>query len=191
MSYRITLYNEPVLREKGSPVTTFDADLRTWARGMVATMHEADGIGLAAQQVGVPKMFCVVEVRAPRGEIRCRLDGKECPPELLMPLYMANPEIVEKGSETCLYEEGCLSIPEIRAEVERPDAITVTYQDLDGEVHRLECDGLLSRCIQHEVDHLHGILFIDHLDRKTLFGLEKKLKRLRRQTRDFLRSGQA
>lgn len=188
MPYRITQYNEPILRQKGEPVTTFDGELKVFARGMIEAMRDAEGIGLAAQQVGVARQFCVVDVRGSGNDYQCVLDGKPQPPELLMPLYLANPVISRKGPETSFYEEGCLSIPDVRAEVERPDLITVKYQDLNGRERILECDGILARCIQHELDHLEGILFIDHLDKATLFGLEKRLKRLRRQTRDYLRN---
>ena len=162
----ITMYDEPILHQAGSDVTQFDENLAKLAEDMVETMRDAEGIGLAAQQVGKALCLCVVEVPVnPEAPAECILDGKPVNPKLIMPFALANPQIEEVPGDEMVYDEGCLSFPEIRGEVIRPDRVRVSYRDLDGIEHNLECDGLLSRCIQHETDHLHGILFIDRMDR--------------------------
>ena len=182
----IAYYNDPVLRKKGEPVRNFDPSLRKLHDDMVETMKDAEGIGLAAQQIGRALQFCVVDLRESPSPFQCRLDGRnDVPPDLLMPLALANPEVAIPPGELTVFEEGCLSFPDIRGNVERPDRIHVHYQDLHGIAHDLECDGILARCILHEVDHLNGVLFIDRMEKKTLKEIEKKLKRLKRQTRDL------
>ncbi len=186
----IVFYNQPVLREKGKPVTVFDGELETFFHDMVETMHQAEGIGLAAQQVGRPLRFCVVDLRESPSPFSAALDGRrDLPPELYMPLALANPQVTVLPGEPTVYEEGCLSFPDIRGDVERPDRIRVDYDDLQGARHTLEADGILARCILHELDHVDGILFIDRMEKKTLKGLERKLKVLKRRTRDSLRTG--
>ena len=167
MTLRITQYGEPILRQKGSPITSFDDNLTDLANQMLEAMEQADGIGLAAQQIGQAIQFCVVDVPDhPEYPMTCILDDKPLSPSLLMPIALANPEITPLPSDEYYYEEGCLSFPQIRGEVARPERICVNYHDLDGNQHRLECDGLLARCIQHEVDHLNGILFIDRMEKR-------------------------
>jgi len=184
MALRIVHYNASVLRKKGEPVKTFDASLALLAEQMFATMHTAAGIGLAAQQIGKAIQFCVVDLRPADRDFSWRLDGATPPLELFMPLALANPVITVLPSDKTVYEEGCLSFPNIRADVIRPDAIQVTYQDLQGTPHTLLCDGLLSRCIQHEADHLNGTLFIDRMEKKIRAGLEKDIKELSNKTRE-------
>ncbi len=189
MSLPITYYNDPVLRKKGKPVESFDSGLTELFEAMVATMHEADGIGLAAQQVGKALRFCVVDLRESPSEFQYVLDGRDnVPTDLFMPLALANPEITYLPGEPIVFEEGCLSFPDIRGDVERPSRIRARYQDLKGNPHTLECDGILARCILHEVDHLNGVLFIDRMEKKTVKLLEKKLKILKRRTRDALKT---
>lgn len=184
MALRIVRYNDPVLRQKGEPVKVFDAALSLLADQMVATMHTAAGIGLAAQQIGRALQFCVVDLRQTDRDFDWTLDGARPPLELFMPLALANPVVTVLPSEKTVYEEGCLSFPDIRGDVIRTDAIRVAYQDLQGVSHTLECDGLLSRCIQHEVDHLNGTLFIDRMEKRVRGGLEKAVKELARRTRE-------
>lgn len=188
---RITQYGEPILRESGSVVESFDDELRSLAARMHATMKDAEGIGLAAQQVGLPIRFCVVDLGAGASDTgEAILDGKPVPPPILMPLYLANPEIeFPEPSKACEMEEGCLSIQGIRGNVRRPHRIIVSYQDLEGAAHQLECEELLARCIQHEVDHLGGVLFVDHMARRDFFKIRGRLKRLKRKSLDNLRSG--
>ena len=184
MSLRIVHYNDPVLRQKGAKVTTFDAALAKFAAAMVEAMHEAAGIGLAAQQVGRAIQLCVVDLRAAEADFGWELDGVKLPLDLFMPLAIANPQIkVTPKTDVLIYEEGCLSFPKIRADVDRPDAITVKFQDERGLAHTLSCDGLLSRCIQHEADHLNGILFIDRMEKKVRATIDDDVKVLAKETR--------
>ncbi len=142
---------DPVLRQVSAPVETIDDDIRRLADDMLETMYDAPGIGLAAIQIGVPKRLLVLDVTK-EGEERS-------------PLVFINPEIVHSSGERSVYEEGCLSIPDYYAEVERPAAITVKYLDREGRKHAVEADGLLATCLQHEIDHLNGVLFIDHISK--------------------------
>lgn len=184
MSLRIVHYNEPILRAKGEKVTRFDAALAKLAQEMIATMHAAGGIGLAAQQIGRALQLCVVDLRESDAEFRWELDGARPPPDLFMPMAIANPEITFRpGVPETVYEEGCLSFPGIRGDVARRDDIAIRFQDEHGIPHTLICDGLLARCIQHEVDHLNGILFIERMDKKTRAGIDDAVKALAKETR--------
>jgi len=180
MSLRVTQYGEAVLREKSRPVREFGASLKSLAEEMLATMHRSDGIGLAAPQVGLSTRFCVVDLGAAANDSGdAKLDGRLVPPSLLMPLFLANPVLdFPEPDASEVMEEGCLSIRGIRGDVSRPFRIFARFQDPEGAEHSLECEGLLARCIQHEVDHLDGILFIDRMERKDLRKLRGKLKRL-------------
>ncbi len=184
MPLRIVQYNEPVLRKKGAKITTFDAPLRRLAAEMIEAMQEVGGIGLAAQQIGHAIQLCVVDLRETQSEFDWELDGAHPPLELFMPIVMTNPVITPVPEPETVYEEGCLSFPEIRGDVVRPDEITVTYQDGHGTPHTLHCNGLLARCIQHESDHLNGILFIDRMDKAVLARIDPALKALKKRTRD-------
>lgn len=151
---------------------------------MIETMHEAGGIGLAAQQIGRTLQLCVVDLRESDAEFAWELDGGRPPVDLFMPMVLANPQVtIAAGTPETLYEEGCLSFPKIRANISRQDAITVKFQDERGVRHLLTCDGLLARCIQHEVDHLHGILFIDRMDKKTRGTVDEAVKALAKETK--------
>jgi peptide deformylase len=184
MSLRIVHYNDPVLRRKGEQVIAFDAALAALAADMVATMHRAEGIGLAAQQIGRALQLCVVDLRESDADFTWELDGRKPPLDLFMPLMLTNPQIAfVKGTKETVYEEGCLSFPEIRGDVVRPDAITVKFHDERGVPHTLVCDGLFSRCIQHEVDHLNGVLFIERMDKKVRAGLDEAVKALAKETK--------
>ncbi len=156
----------PILRSKADPVERVDAELLRLADDMLETMYAAPGIGLAAPQVGVPRRLIVMDPS--RGE------------EEKNPIVMFNPEIVSLGETLRLHEEGCLSIPDIYAEVERPGSALVTYVGRDGEAHEMLCEGLLATVVQHEIDHLNGVLFIDHLSRLKRQLLIKKFYKMRR-----------
>tara|TARA_B100000963_G_scaffold231597_1_gene202166 strand:+ start:896 stop:1495 length:600 start_codon:yes stop_codon:yes gene_type:complete len=190
MSLRITQYGEAILLQKGKEIVSFDKTLSSLANQMLEAMDEAEGIGLAAQQIGQAIRFCVVDVpEHPDYPINCILDGKRLASSILMPMALANPVVELLPSDEFFYEEGCLSFPEIRGDVARPECIRVTYQDLDGVKHELECDGLLARCIQHEVDHLNGILFIDRMEKKVYSEIKREVKDLKRRTLACLESG--
>ena len=189
---RVTLYGETILREKGQPVQAFDAELHQLAKDMLATMYEHEGIGLAAQQVGKALMFCVVDLQVPPGErieFTFTLDGKTLPIDLIMPLELANPVVEPITDDERPYDEGCLSFPDIRGEVMRPERIRVTYQDLNGAKHVLETGGLLARVILHEVDHLNGVLFIDRMNKDVYRVIRSRVNKLERKVKLAVQSG--
>jgi peptide deformylase len=180
----IVQYNDPVLREKGARVDVFDGALAALARDMIETMSAAPGIGLAAQQVGRAAQLCVVDVsRVDDAAMRWELDGGHPPMALFMPMIVVNPDVTVHRVEKDAIEEGCLSFPGIRGEVERRDEITVKFQDEQGVPHVLACNGMMARCIQHEVDHLNGVLFIDRMKKKTLALISQALKELAAKTK--------
>ncbi|WP_417517086.1 peptide deformylase [Minwuia sp.] len=157
---------DPRLRVKSEPVETVDDDLRTLMDDMLQTMYDAPGVGLSAIQVGVAKRVMVVDCA----------DDREDP----QPIYLVNPVIREASDDLRAYEEGCLSLPEQYAEVDRHDRITVDYLDRDGAPQSLEADGLLSTCIQHEMDHFEGILFVDHISALKRAMIMKRLKKAKK-----------
>lgn len=176
---------DPRLKVVSDPVTKFDAELKTLVADMFETMYEAPGIGLAAIQVGVPLRVLVIDLQPedPDAEpVPCDHDGHHHhhQPTKREPHIFINPEILNPSEELATYSEGCLSVPEIYAEVERPARIRARWQDLDGKVHEEEMDGLMATCLQHEMDHLEGILFIDHLSRLKRQMALKKLEKLRK-----------
>jgi peptide deformylase len=142
---------DPLLRQVSKPVERVDSDLQRLADDMLDTMYDAPGIGLAAVQIGVPRRMLVIDVSR---------EGEE-----KQPLVVINPEIVTSSDERSVYEEGCLSIPDYYAEVERPATVSVKYLDRNGKEQMVEADSLLATCLQHEIDHLNGVLFIDHISR--------------------------
>jgi len=190
MSLQIVHYCDPILRRKGEKVTVFDSFLRQLSTDMIATMHEANGIGLAAQQIGRALQVCVIDLRKAEIDFTWELDGAKPPLDLFMPLTLVNPDLsVARGTDEYLYEEGCLSFPQIRGDVARPDAITVKFQDEAGVPHVLRCDGLLARCIQHEADHLNGILFIDRMEKKVRAKIDPEIRALAKATREANKIG--
>lgn len=142
---------DPLLRQQSTPIERVDSDALRLADDMLETMYDAPGIGLAAIQIGVPRRMLVIDIS------REDEDRK--------PVIFINPEILKVSDELSTYEEGCLSIPDYYAEVERPAVLTVKYVGRDGKEQTIEADGLLATCLQHEIDHLNGILFIDHISR--------------------------
>lgn len=179
----IVQYGDNVLHETGKPVIDFDANLRSLFEDMVDTMHEAEGIGLAAQQVGLALQFCVVDLTGCDLDFEYTLDGTSPPMELFMPMALCNPKVTQLApKEKTIYEEGCLSFREIRGDVERSEWIRCEFQDLDGNPHMIECDGLLGRCILHEVDHLNGVLFIDRMKKRALKKIQMQVNQLKAQT---------
>ena len=162
---------DPRLRQISQPVEQVDDDLRRLIGDMFETMYAAPGIGLAAIQVGVLKRVLVIDLQEPEEE------GGE---PVRKPLVFINPEILSNSDRAVPYNEGCLSVPEMYADVDRPDRIRARWLDADGAAHEEEIDGLLAVCLQHEMDHLNGVLFIDHLSRLKREMLLKKLAKLRR-----------
>lgn len=156
---KLTLIGDPVLREKAGPVEQFDDSLRQTLDGMVKLMRKKSGVGLAAPQIGIKKRFFVVQV-----------PGEE-------PLFFVNPEIIGTSMEMSDFEEGCLSVPGVWGVISRPSSIQIQAQNGDGKFFRLSADGYLARIIQHEYDHLNGILFVDHFDEKQSAKYQKKLKK--------------
>ena len=191
MRLRVTNYGEPILRVAGQEVTEFSPELKSLSIDMIETMYFEEGIGLAAQQIGIALQLCVIDIRLPEGRevpFNYLLDGKKPPLELIMPLVIANPEISITDSTESVYEEGCLSFPNVLGDVTRATAVCCAYLDVDGNPHTLECDGLLARCVLHEVDHLQGRLFIDIMDKRALKKNEARIKKLKRASRDFLKA---
>ena len=175
---------DPRLKLISKRVEVFDDELRTLAADMLETMYDAPGIGLAAIQVGVPLRVLVIDLQEPDEDAEpevCHHDGHEHThqPTKRAPRVFVNPEILDPSEEFNIYSEGCLSVPEIYADVERPAAIRARWQDLDGKVHEEAMDGLWATCLQHEMDHLEGILFIDHLSRLKRQMALKKLQKMR------------
>ena len=182
---------DPRLKQISAPVTAFDDDLRTLVADMFETMYAAPGIGLAAVQVGVPLRVLVIDLQ-PEDE---DAEPEACTashghgggghshshqPLKKEPMVFINPEILDPSEDHSIYSEGCLSVPEIYADVERPARIRARWQDLDGKVHEEAIDGMLATCLQHEMDHLEGVLFIDHLSRLKRQMVLKKLEKLRK-----------
>ncbi|MGC6456699.1 MAG: peptide deformylase [Coraliomargaritaceae bacterium] len=191
MRLRVTQYGEPVLRETGAPITDFDDSLRQLAEDMFETMYAEEGIGLAAQQIDRALQICVVDVRPPEGEeapFAYRYDGKQPPLDLIMPLALINPEVSIIDAVEEDYLEGCLSFPDVRGKVSRARGVRCAFQDVEGNPHVIEADGLLGRCILHEVDHLNGVLFTDRMDKGDLRKNETRIKKIKRASRDFLKN---
>ena len=162
---------DPLLKLVSEPITVITPEVRVLAADMLDTMYDAPGVGLAAIQVGVAKRLVTIDLAKSEEDKR--------------PIVFVNPEIVWSSPEIAVYEEGCLSIPEYYEEVERPARVKVRYTDLDGAVQELDADGLMATCIQHEIDHLNGVLFIDHLSRLKRERCVKKFAKLaKEQTRD-------
>lgn len=167
----IYVYGAPVLREPTEEVTENSAGLQQLVDDMIETMHGAAGIGLAAPQVGRRERLFVVDL----SELQDELDGEALPPQ---PMVFINPEIVWEGPEDCEYEEGCLSIPEVRDYVVRPDQVRIRYLDRQFKPQEMEAEGMLARVIQHEYDHVEGVLFVDHLSAFRRRLLRRRLREM-------------
>ena len=152
-----------ILREKSLSVEIVDKDIQILMDDMLETMYAAPGIGLAAIQVGTPKRVIVLDIKQKEGQKN--------------PIYLINPEIIEKSKNNLTYEEGCLSVPGQFAEIDRPDKCHVKYLDYYGEKKEIKAEGMLATCIQHEMDHLEGILFIDYLSKLKKTMIVKKLSK--------------
>jgi len=162
---------DPVLKTVSTPIEAVTDDVRKLLDDMLETMYEAPGIGLAAVQIGILKRLVVIDAVREEDEPRD-------------PIFLVNPEIIWSSQETAEYEEGCLSIPEVYDNVTRPAEVKVRYLDRDGKPCERHCDGLLSTCVQHEIDHLNGILFIDHLSRLKRERVVKKFAKAAKQSKE-------
>ncbi len=168
MSIRnIIIEPDPILRKKSTTLETVDDSIRKILDDMLQTMYNAPGIGLAAVQIGILKRLIVIDVSKKEEEKK--------------PLFLINPEITYQSEETSIYEEGCLSLPDHFAEIERPAKCKINYIDYHGKKAELEAEGLLSTCVQHEIDHLNGILFIDYLSKLKKDMIIKKLKKQKKE----------
>ncbi|MEO1745080.1 MAG: peptide deformylase [Pseudomonadota bacterium] len=163
----LVLLPDPILRDVSKPVERFDAELKRFTDDMLETMYEAPGIGLAAIQVAEPIRVVVCDVSKDE-------DARE-------PHVFVNPKIVASGGEPSTYEEGCLSIPDYYADVERPASVTVQYQDISGAPQEMVADGMMATCLQHEMDHLDGVLFIDHISKLKRDMVIKRFRKLAKQ----------
>ena len=177
---------DPRLKTVSTAVETFDDALKALVADMFETMYDANGIGLAAIQVGVPLRLLVIDLQPddPDAEPEvCTAHGGHHhthQPVKNEPRVFVNPVILDPAEELSTYQEGCLSVPEIFADVDRPKTCRVRWQDLDGKVHEETMEGIMATCIQHEMDHLEGVLFIDHLSRLKRNMALKKLEKLRK-----------
>jgi len=183
MKLPIRKYGDPILRAKGKRIEKVDDKVRALAENMLETMHAANGVGLAAQQVGQALQLTVLDVSQVEDRpSTMTLDGQPVADlQTAMPLVLLNP-VVRLGKETELGSEGCLSFPEITADIERAVTVEMEAETLEGEPLRIEASGLLARALQHEVDHLHGILFIDRMSSASKASHSSRLKRLQKET---------
>jgi len=187
----IVEYGDPILRAKGKPIDDIDDRIRELAANMIETMHSANGVGLASQQVGEALQLTILDVSLVEDRpSTLRVDGKDVDPKAAMPLVLINPEIELRGA-TEVGVEGCLSFPEITGDIERANSVMVRAQTLEGGKIEIEASGFLARAIQHEGDHLNGILFIDRMNSAAKAALASRLKRLQKETRRGIRHREA
>jgi len=183
MSLPICTYGNPVLRKRAVEVKEVDDDVRALAQAMLETMHKERGLGLAAEQVGRTERMCVIDIPPDsdvgEGDVRDN-------PDVEMPLVLINPKVTGHTDDVQIGQEGCLSFPEIFANVERWYEVDAEYTDLEGTRQTLHAKGLLARAIQHELDHLDGILLVDRMSHVKKVALSGKLKRLSKKTKQAL-----
>ena len=186
MILEIVKYGHPVLRKKGERIESITPEIKKLIADMFATMEDNHGVGLAAQQVGVAKQLTVIDVRAVTDRpSTLELAGKPADVASIMPLVLINP-VITPVSQPATGGEGCLSFPEIFAEITRPETVDVQALDAKGKPIAFRCGGLLARAVQHETDHLNGLLFIDRMDKKTKAELQPELDDLQATTKKAL-----
>ncbi len=178
MKYEIVTYGKSVLREKAQPIEDITADIRKLADDMLETMYASNGVGLAAQQIGLEIAICVVDV--PPAQDRRPETGERENPDVEMPLVLLNPVIIESTSSH-RSEEGCLSIPDIVAPIKRAKEVTVEFLDLNGARRSIRAKGLLARAVQHELDHLNGMLVVDRMSLVKKAAISGKLKKMKKE----------
>ena len=187
MPLTVVKYGTPVLRQKGARIERITPTIKKLAADMLETMYSYKGVGLAAQQVGVAIQMTVIDVRGVTDRpSSLELKGQSADVNGLMPLVLLNPQVKPAG-QPATGPEGCLSFPEIYADITRPDAVEVTGLNLEGKPLEFRCGGLLARVVQHELDHLHGILFIDRMDKRTKEELRPELEALMAETKAALK----
>jgi len=183
----ILQYGDPILRTKGQRIEEIDDHIRELVANMLETMHAAHGVGLAAQQIGEALQLTVLDITQVEDRpSTLALNGQDTDPKTALPLVLINPEI-ELRCETEIGVEGCLSFPEITADIERAQSVIVHAQTLEGDTIQIEAGGFLARAIQHEHDHLNGILFIDRMRSAAKAALSSRLKRLQKETKRGIR----
>lgn len=180
MTFEIVTFGDPVLRVRAKPVSRITGEFKSLVDGMMETMHGAEGVGLAAQQVGRTDSVCVIDI-PPELDV-AEAGGPRLNPGIPMPLVMFNPKIVSRDGELVRRDEGCLSFPGIHAGVQRAAEVEVAFVDWKGELQTLRCRGLLARAVQHELDHLDGVLLVDRMSPVKKISLAGQLKRLREET---------
>jgi len=187
----ILQYGDPILRAKGQRIEEIDDHIRELVANMIETMHAANGVGLAAQQIGEALQLTVLDITQVEDRpSTLKLNGQDTDPKTAMPLILINPEIELRG-ETEVGVEGCLSFPEITGDIERAQSVIVQAQTLEGDIIQIEAGGFLARAIQHEHDHLNGILFIDRMRSAEKAALSSRLKRLQKETKRGIRHREA
>ena len=187
----ILQYGDAILRAKGKRIEEINDRIRELAANMIESMHAAHGVGLAAQQIGEALQLTVLDISAAEDRpSTLKLDGNEVDPKSAMPLVLINQEI-ELHGETEIGMEGCLSFPEITGDIERAQSVIVRAQTLEGDTIQIEAGGFLARAIQHEHDHLNGILFIDRMRSAAKAALSSRLKRLQKETKRGIRHREA
>ncbi len=189
---KLCKFGDPILEKCAAEIKVFDAALKQRAEEMYKLMIDNEGLGLAGPQAGLSERIFVIDMRCRRSKDEpCEMimDGRKLPVDINMPLYAVNPQVEEIGEYLSTGEEGCLSFPGIYVEKTRSEQVRLKYFDLSGNPHTIECDGLFARCIQHENDHLDGITIADNLHPRQYAKIEAKLKKLKRLTRDELKSG--
>lgn len=172
---------DPRLEVCSEPVAEVNDKIRKLIDDMLETMHHEDGIGLAAVQVGVHKRVLVMDLSDSQQRYE-ETTSDSCGVDISKPFCLVNPEIIESSEDENIYEEGCLSFPQQRALVTRPKTVKVKYLDYNGKEQVLECDGLLATCVQHEIDHLNGVVFIDHVSRLKRDVIMRKVKKLKKMS---------
>jgi peptide deformylase len=184
---RITKYGEPVLRRKGARIEKITPEIKQLVADMFETMYDARGVGLAAQQVGKELQICVIDVTGVKDRpSTMQIGGKAVDPEKEMPLVLINPEIKPVG-DPVTGPEGCLSFPEIYGDITRPGEVEVTATNADGERYSFHASGLLAKAVQHEFDHLQGILFIDRMTSETKSEVRAEIEGLQEETKAELK----
>jgi len=180
MKLDIRTYGDPVLRAKAIPVAQVTAELRALAKDMIAAMRSENGVGLAAEQVGRREALIVIELPADYDTVQ--EGGPRLHPDVEMPWVLFNPEILRSSDEQEIASEGCLSFPDITTPVSRAIEITIRYVDLNGRTHERVLQKFLARVVQHELDHLHGVLLVDRMSNVKKVALRGQLKRLKQAT---------